>query len=74
MRISTRTRHGTVSMGPGALLLVGLFVGPIYLMWLLLVGAVKATAWVVRELAAGRRAQATRGAPDNRLAAPTRHT
>lgn len=71
MRISQRTRHGSVSMGPVGWFFTALLVGPLWLMWLMLAGAVKLVAWAWREYATARDGRA---APDNRLAPPTRHT
>lgn len=72
MRISRRTRNGTVSMGPLALIAVALFVGPLYLMWQVLVGAVKLTAAIARAVAAERARRAALP-PGNHVAAPNRH-
>lgn len=65
MRITQRTRHGSVSMGPVGWFLTALLVGPLYLWWLMLAGAVKLVAAVGRALAANR-------AAGNRLAAHNR--
>ncbi len=66
MRISQRTRHGSISMGPVGWLAFGMFVGPLYLMWLMLVGAVRLAVWIGRQLTAPRPAVGTR------LTTPTR--
>lgn len=72
MRVSQRTRHGSVSMGPLGLIFVGMFIGPLYLMWLVLVGAVKLTAAIVRAVAADRARRAALP-PGNHVAPPNRH-
>lgn len=70
MRVSGRTRHGyRASTGPLGLLMLGFFVGPLYLMGWMLVGVVKLAAWVVREIAASRADRQ----PGNRVAPPNRH-
>lgn len=57
MRLSTRTRHGSVSMGLGELMVWAFFLGPLYLMWWMLVGAVKLVAALCRWVAAERAAR-----------------
>lgn len=76
MRITRRTRHGSISMGLGGWIAYGLFVLPLIAMFVLLqVTAVAVVAAIKAGVQAWRRRQARALAAGarNRLAAPNRH-
>lgn len=65
MRVATRTRRGSVSLGLGELLIVAFFVGPFYLLGYTLAAVVKLAAWTVQQVIDARRR--------NPVAPPHRH-